>query len=94
MGWCGGGLKGRLPPKKGQIVQVPPGAKAEPARKKNGNRAVEAPGNSLLPVEDRASQMARAVALKAAALVLSGKDPSPEEVISLAEKFESWLRSL
>ncbi|RLG08168.1 MAG: hypothetical protein DRN68_04220 [Thaumarchaeota archaeon] len=73
--------KGKAP-RKGETVEVPKWAKPEP-----GRGATAKPRESVLEVR----RMVRVVALKAASLVLSGKDPNPEEVISLAEKFVSWL---
>ena len=68
--------------RKGEIVVVPQGAKPEPGR-----------GTATKPreLDLEVRRMVRAVALKAASLVLSGKGPNPEEVISLAEKFVLWL---
>ena len=71
--------KGAKVPRKGDTVVVPQGAKPEPGRRLSGELA-------------RESEIARAVALKAAALALSGTNPNPEAIISLAEKLEAWLR--
>ena len=70
--------KGKAP-KKGQTVEVPRGAKPEPGRRIPGELA-------------RESEIARAVALKAAATVYAGAKAKPKEVLSLAETFEKWLR--
>ena len=70
--------KGKAP-KKGQTVEVPRGAKPEPGRRLSGELA-------------RESEIARAVALKAAATVYAGAKAKPKEVLSLAETFEKWLR--
>jgi len=71
--------KGAKVPRKGDTVVVPQGAKPEPGRRIPGELA-------------RESEIARAVALKAAATVYAGAKAKPKEVLSLAETFEKWLR--
>ena len=71
--------KGAKVPRKGDTVVVPQGAKPEPGRRFSEGLA-------------RESEIARAVALKAAATVYAGAKAKPKEVLSLAETFEKWLR--
>ncbi|MCD6320736.1 hypothetical protein J7L84_00610 [Candidatus Bipolaricaulota bacterium] len=70
--------KGKAP-RKGEIVVVPQGAKPEP-----GRRLPEEPA--------RENEIARAVALKAAATVYAGAKAKPEEILALAGTFERWFR--
>lgn len=84
-------------PSRGQVVDIPPGAKPEPSRK-NGKTAevaaeVPAPAQPAAPSPEEVQRMLKAVALKAAAQLCAGLGPMAEtQVLSLAERFLAWLQ--
>lgn len=87
-------------PHRGQVVEIPPGAKPEPSRK-NGKVEVEleAPAPTIAATEakppspEEVERMLRAVALKAAAQLYAGLGNIAEaSVLQCAEQFLAWLR--
>lgn len=94
--WWFGGSR----PQRGQVVQIPEGAKPEPARK----RSVGAPPRRLpeaiaLPEETKpgpedVERVLRAVALEAAAQLCAGHGRGAEaQVLASAEAFPRWLKA-
>lgn len=92
-------------PIRGQVVEIPMGARPEPARRNAAGPGKAQPGNGAqkasqepkalgtgATVSEEVERMLRAVALKAAATVCSGQPNAADKVTALAEKFLAWLR--
>ena len=93
-------------PARGQMVEIPAHAKAEPAKAKNGEDVVVfvKPEPEVLPAEAAAAakagpsaeeveRMLRAVALKAAASLYAGHGTEAKElVLGCAAEFLAWLK--
>jgi len=91
-------------PHRGQIVEIPMGAKPEPSRcngpkpeERNPARSpapeAQNPPGSSAPTPEDVERMLRAVALKAAAQLYSGQGQAElTTVMVTAERFLSWLK--
>ncbi len=87
-------------PCRGQVVDIPPGAKPEPYRR-NGSGFGKAPARPEAPhsatrseeaLPEDVARVLRAVALKAAAAVYSGHGTSAVPLaLQTAEQFLAWL---
>lgn len=87
-------------PHRGQIVEIPMGAKPEPSRRNGPKPEERNPAGSPSPEAQNAAEMPedvermlKAVALKAAAQLYSGQGQAElTTVMVTAERFLSWLK--